>query len=102
MMKHYLLTWYGMTDLRAALGLDDTDGPVLSALKTAEYSDAVILAYTNPGKDQHTLSGTLRDEWEEWFTDPSDGRTPSPVTRCRRSSTRSATPRLDTRSLESG
>lgn len=74
-MKHYLLTWYGMTDLRAALGLDDTDGPVLSALKTTDYSHAVILAYTNPGKDQHALSGTLRDEWEEWFTDPSDART---------------------------
>ena len=74
-MKHYLLTWYGMTDLRAALGLDDTDGPVLSALKTVDYSHAVILAYTNPGKDQHALSGTLRDEWEEWFTDPSDART---------------------------
>jgi integrase len=26
-MKHYLLTWYGMTDLRAALGVEDTQGP---------------------------------------------------------------------------
>ena len=42
-MKHYLLTWYGMTDLRAALSLEDTDGPVLSALRTGEYSDVVIL-----------------------------------------------------------
>src|SRR4051812_18678222 len=74
-MKHYLLTWYGMTDLRAALGLDETEGPVLSALKTGEYSHAVILAYTNPRKDQHALVGDLRDEWEEWFTDPSDART---------------------------
>lgn len=73
-MKHYLLTWYGMTDLRAALGLEDTDGPVLSALKTADYSDAVILAYTEPGKDQHGLDGSLRDEWEDWLTDPSDDR----------------------------
>lgn len=73
-MKHYLLTWYGMTDLRAALGLEDADGPVLSALKTADYSDALILAYTNPDKDQHALDGSFRDEWEEWLTDPSDNR----------------------------
>ena len=50
MMRHYLLTWYGMTDLRAALGLEATDGPVLSALKTGNYTDIVILAYTDPGK----------------------------------------------------
>ncbi len=37
-MKHYLLTWYGMTDLCAVLGIEDTQGPVLSALKTGEYS----------------------------------------------------------------
>lgn len=49
-MKHFLLTWYGMTDLRAALGLETTDGPVLSALKTGEYTDTVILAYTDPAK----------------------------------------------------
>ena len=49
-MKQYLLTWYGMTDLRAALQLEATDGPVLSALKTGEYTDVVILAYTDPAK----------------------------------------------------
>lgn len=49
-MKHYLLTWYGVTDLRAALGLQPTDGPILSPLKTKKYTDIVILAYTNPGK----------------------------------------------------
>lgn len=49
-MRHYLLTWYGMTDLRAALELEATDGPVLSALKTGEYSDAVVLAYTDAAK----------------------------------------------------
>ena len=70
MMRHYLLTWYGMTDLRAALGHEDTDGPVLSALKTADYSDVVILAYTDPSKDQRALAGSLRDEWEDWLTDP--------------------------------
>lgn len=49
-MKHYLLTWYGMTDLRAALALDATDGPVLSALKAGDYTDVVILGYTDPQK----------------------------------------------------
>lgn len=73
-MKHYLLTWYGMTDLRAALGLEDTYGPVLSALRTGDYSDAVILAYTNPGKHQDAFVGELREEWEEWVTAPASGR----------------------------
>ena len=75
-MKHYLLTWYGMTDLRAALGIEETDGPVLSALKTGDYSDAVILAYTNPVKDQRAFFGDLREEWEEWVTAPSTERPP--------------------------
>ena len=65
-MKHYLLTWYGMTDLRAALGLEDTDGPVLSALKTGDYSNAVILAYINPDKDSSAFAGELRVQWEAW------------------------------------
>ena len=72
-MKHYLLTWYGMTDLRAALGLEETDGPVLSALKTGDYSDAVILAYTNPEKDQSAFTGELREQREAWATNSSPG-----------------------------
>lgn len=77
-MKHFLLTWYGMTDLRAALGLEATDGPVLSALKTGEYTDVVILAYTDPSKaplssdTPHTLdalSNTLaaHDRFAGWL-----------------------------------
>lgn len=31
-MKKYLLTWYGITDLRAGLGLKKSTGPVLGAL----------------------------------------------------------------------
>ena len=73
-MRHYLLTWYGMTDLRSALGLEETDGPVLSALKTGDYSDVVILAYTSPGKQQHAFVGPLREEWEEWVTAPTSER----------------------------
>jgi Domain of unknown function (DUF1887) len=75
-VKHYLLTWYGMTDLRAALGVEESDGPVLSALKTGDYTDVVILAYTNPDKGQRAFDGALRDEWEEWFTAPPGDQPP--------------------------
>ncbi len=49
-MKHYLLTWYGITDLRAALGFERGDGPVFGALRSGGFSDVVILAYSKPGK----------------------------------------------------
>jgi hypothetical protein len=45
-MKKYLLTWYGMSDLRAATGDGDSIGPILSALKTGLYTDVIILGYT--------------------------------------------------------
>lgn len=67
-MKHYLLTWYGITDLRAALGLEPTDGPILSALKTKNYTDVVILAYTNPLKSSSGFTDEIRADWEKWRT----------------------------------
>lgn len=73
-MKHYLLTWYGITDLRAALGLEATDGPVLSALKTGKYTDVVILAYTNSGKSPHGFTDEIRKKWEKWRTSDLDAR----------------------------
>jgi hypothetical protein len=33
-IKHYLLTWYDITDLRAAVGFEELGGPVLAALWT--------------------------------------------------------------------
>ncbi len=46
-MKRVLLTWYGITDLRAALGFErGGDGPILGALKTGAFSSAVILGCT--------------------------------------------------------
>ncbi|MBQ7177082.1 MAG: DUF1887 family protein [Victivallales bacterium] len=63
--RHYLLTWYGITDIRAALGLEPSDGPVMGALRTGNYSDAIILGYTNPNKPQDAFSGALRSEWEK-------------------------------------
>jgi hypothetical protein len=73
-MKHYLLTWYGITDLRAALGLEPTDGPILSALKTGKFTDVVILAYTNPSKSQHGYSNDARTQWENWRTSDPETR----------------------------
>lgn len=45
-MKKFLLTWYGITDLRASLGFENTDGPIAGALAAEEYSDVVVLCYT--------------------------------------------------------
>jgi hypothetical protein len=73
-MKYYLLTWYGITDLNASLGFEATDGPILSALKTGDFTDIIILAYTNPAKDQNFFKGDLRVEWEKWQTIPSENR----------------------------
>ena len=49
-MKKYLLTWYGITDLRASAGLEKSAGPILSALQAEEYSEVIILGYTAPEK----------------------------------------------------
>lgn len=49
-MKKYLMTWYGMTDFRASLGLEQTTGPVLGALLAEDYTDVVILGFTRPVK----------------------------------------------------
>lgn len=50
-MKKILLTWYGITDLRASLGIEYSDGPILSALKAENYTDVLILGYTNKEKE---------------------------------------------------
>jgi len=49
-MKKYLMTWYGMIDFRASLGLERTTGPVLGALLAEGYTDVVILGFTNSDK----------------------------------------------------
>jgi hypothetical protein len=45
-MKKFLLTWYGITDFRASLGFENTDGPIAAALAAETYSDVVVLCYT--------------------------------------------------------
>ncbi len=70
--KHYLLTWYGITDIRAALGLEYSDGPVLGALRTGAFTDAIILGYTNSSKKGFTAA--MRTEWEKLHSMPLEER----------------------------
>jgi hypothetical protein len=55
-MKKYLLTWYGITDLNAALGFEEHGGPILGALRNGQYTDVLILAYTDPSKESGKAS----------------------------------------------
>jgi len=45
-MKKFLLTWYGITDFRASLGFENTDGPIAVALAHELYFEVIILGYT--------------------------------------------------------
>jgi len=47
-MNRFLLSWYGVTDLKASLGLGETTGPVLRALETCDYTHLLLLACTVP------------------------------------------------------
>ncbi|MEL0649929.1 DUF1887 family CARF protein [Algibacter sp. TI.3.09] len=49
-MRKILLTWYGITDLTASFQSNLGNGPILGALKSDEYTDILILGYTNPNK----------------------------------------------------
>lgn len=62
-MKNVLMTWYGITDLKASLDLEFNKGPILSALLAEEYTDILILGYTNKNKvkiDRSTFEKDLR------------------------------------------
>ena len=77
-MKKYLLTWYGITDLRAAMDLEKSDGPVLGALRAGNYTDVCILAYTNKEKQNPKHSDVqidLSDEWDavDSFSNTAEG-----------------------------
>ena len=72
-MKRYLLTWYGMTDLRASLNADSLSGPVLSAICEGDYTDVVVLAYTRPDNTEVTDDSVLAK-----FTS-SDAKSPQAV-----------------------
>jgi len=67
-MKKYLLTWYGITDFKASLGLENTDGPILGALLAEDYSDIIVLGYTAPEKS-NSESLTEQDRFYEKLTE---------------------------------
>jgi hypothetical protein len=57
-MKKILLTWYGITDLRASLGLESSIGPILNALISDEYEQIIILGYSDLTKSISDSMGT--------------------------------------------
>jgi hypothetical protein len=56
MTNDYLITWYGFADLRSALGLEASGGPILNALKYHDYSNILILGYTATDKGDAKIS----------------------------------------------
>ena len=44
-MRRLLLSWYGITDIRSAMGFE-YQGPILGALKTERFDELHMLAYT--------------------------------------------------------
>lgn len=58
--KNILVAWYGITDLRAAMGITK-QGPILGVLRTGNFSEAKILCYTK--KD---LQGINLEEQKEY------------------------------------
>ena len=81
--RHFLLTWYGITDLRAALGLEPSDGPIMGALRTGGFTDAIILGYTNQNKSGDVFSGELKSEWERLRMLPREQRLAYPREKAR-------------------
>jgi len=64
-MKKFLLTWYGITDFRASLGFENTDGPIAAALAAEAYSDVVLLCYTRADNDSPECIETQKSFAEE-------------------------------------
>src|SRR4051812_8511693 len=67
-VKELLLTWYGITDLRAAVGFETGDGPVVGAVRAHPYTGVVVLGYVRPEEqatDQEAFTRELRSTHEE-------------------------------------
>lgn len=58
MAKRTLVTWYGITDLSAAMGVVNS-GPVFDALRRGDYQAAIILCYTDPDKDEPEIQSGI-------------------------------------------
>ena len=63
-MNKYLMTWYGMADFRASLGLEQTTGPVLGALLAEDYTDVIILGFTRSDRIENKA-----DEFQQKIAD---------------------------------
>ncbi len=74
MMKKYLMTWYGLTDFRASLGLEKTTGPVLGALMAEDYTDVVMLGFTRPDKTESRADEFQQSIAEIEGSDPATSR----------------------------
>lgn len=46
-MKKILTTWYGISDLKASIGIGHSNGPILGALLAENYDIVSILGYTD-------------------------------------------------------
>ena len=70
-MKNYLMTWYGTTDFRASLGLEQSVGPVLGALLAEDYTDVVILGFSHSEKVE-TIADQFDRQMENFEDSDSD------------------------------
>lgn len=68
------MTWYGITDLRASIGLEQTTGPVLGALLAEDYTDVVILGFTHPDKTANKTDGFQQKIENTEGSDPAAAR----------------------------
>lgn len=73
-MKKYLMTWYGITDFKASIGLEQTTGPVLGALLAEGYTDVVILGFTHPDKSKNKPDGFQQEIESIKGSDPAAAR----------------------------
>ena len=73
-MKKYLMTWYGITDFRASLGLEQSTGPVLGALLAEDYADVIILGFTHPDKSKNKIDGFQQQIENIKDSDPGAGK----------------------------
>lgn len=68
------MTWYGITDFRASIGLEQTTGPVLGALLAEDYTDVVILGFTHPDKTANRTDGFQQKMENTDGSDPAAAR----------------------------
>lgn len=68
------MTWYGLTDFRASLGMEQTTGPVLGALLAEDYTNVVILGFTHLNKTEDRADKFQQKIAESEGFDPATAR----------------------------